>query len=280
MPALLYLFAGRKMNDLLAQYLEAAKTAEEKLNRLREFLQLTILKIMYDRGILAHLAFVGGTALRIIFNLRRFSEDMNFLLIERKTHNFPKIVSSIENDLGLYGLHAQFTMKSERTAQNVFFKFSGLLKETGLSALSSQNISIKLEIDINPPLGASIESTLVNRLYVLNLRHFDLPSSFATKLCACFFRKYIKGRDFYDLLWYLTKNVRPNIPLFNNAVKQIKGEDLGLNEEKIKEFILGRIREIDFALVVKDAEKFLEDKAELKLLNSATISQGVEQVFR
>jgi hypothetical protein len=148
-----------------------------------------------------------------------------------------------------------------------------------LSALSSQNISIKLEIDTNPPLGGSIESTLVNRLYVLNLRHFDLPSSFATKLCACFFRKYIKGRDFYDLVWYLSKNIRPNILLFNNAVKQVKGEDLGLNDQNIKEFILRRIEEIDFALVANDVEQFLEDKSELKLLNLATISQGVEQVF-
>jgi predicted nucleotidyltransferase component of viral defense system len=267
------------MIDLLRQYLNGSKTPEEKLNRMREFLQVTILKIMYDRGSLAHLAFVGGTALRIIFNLRRFSEDLDFSLIERKPYDFPKIVSAIENDLELNGLHAQTTVRSVRTVQNVFFKFSGLLKEMRLSALSSQNISIKLEIDTNPPLGGSIESTLVNRLYVLNLRHFDLPSSFATKLCACFFRKYIKGRDFYDLVWYLSKNIRPNILLFNNAVKQVKGEDLGLNDQNIKEFILRRIEEIDFALVANDVEQFLEDKSELKLLNLATISQGVEQVF-
>ena len=115
--------------------------------------------------------------------------------------------------------------KSERNVHSSFLKFSGLLKELGISSLRDQKISIKIEIDTLPPQGGDIVTTLVNRTYMFSVTHFDLSSMYATKFHACFYRKFTKGRDFYDFIWYLTKKVKPNYTLLNNAIKQTQKKD-------------------------------------------------------
>ena len=266
------------MIEILKQQLKSDMPNEEKINRVREVLQLTVLKIMYDKGYFKNLAFCGGTALRVLFDLRRFSEDLDFSLIDKKGYDFLQVNSKIENELKLYGLDAQTKVKENKTVQSAFLKFPMLLKELGLSELSSQKLSIKIEIDSNPPEGWRAQTTLVNKVYMLNITHFDLPSLYATKLHACFFRRYIKGRDFYDLVWYLGKKIQPNYILLNNAIKQTHGHDLKLSEENFKEFLLERLGKIDFKFVKKDVERFLEDRNELKLLDFEDIRSSLEGI--
>lgn len=266
------------MIDVLKQHLNAAMSAEEKLNRIREILQLTVLKIMYDKGYFNKLAFVGGTALRVFFNLRRFSEDLDFSLVDKEGYRFPEINSQIERELRLYGLNVESKPKEEGAMHSSFLKFSGLMKDLGISNLAQQKLSIKIEIDSDPPAGWHLVTTLVNNVYMLNLVHFDLPSLYASKLHACFFRKYTKGRDFYDLVWYIAKKITPNYTLLNNAIKQTQGYDLHLNEGNFKQFILERLKKVDFSAVKKDVERFLEDKSELKLLEPEVIKNSIEAV--
>lgn len=268
------------MIDFLKQQVAPERSNEAKMNRLREVLQLVMLKALQDKGYFKNIAFVGGTALRILYNMRRFSEDLDFSVIDKKKYNFSEIISKLKYEIELSGLKLETRPKAEKTVQSSMLRFPGLLKEMGISGLENQKLSIKLEVDSNPPSGWQIEDTIVNNIYILNITHFDLPSLYATKIHACFFRKYAKGRDFYDLVWYLGKRIKPNYELLNNAIKQTEGESPKLREENIKDFLLSRLDNIDFRNVKKDVEKFLEDKNEINLLEKTVISKNVNDIFK
>jgi len=268
------------MIDILKQQLRNDMPTETKLNISREFLQLLCLKILYDKGLLGRLAFVGGTALRVIFDLRRFSEDLDFSLIQEEDYNFTKINAELVRGFNLYGFKTESKPKKEGTNVNgTFLKFSGLLKELGLSPLANQVLSIKVEVDARPPEGGNVISTFVNKVYPITVTHYDLPSMLAAKLHACFYRKYTKGRDFYDFIWYLGKKVKPNITLLNNAITQTQGENPRIDENNLKDFLLKNINKIDLPLVKKDVERFLEDKTELRLFDMKAIEQSIELVY-
>lgn len=266
------------MIELLKQQFNLGMPEEEKINRVREFLQIAVLKIIYDKGYFNNLAFIGGTALRFLFNLKRFSEDLDFSLIKKKDYNFLKVNSQIEHDLNLYGLQVETKINQDRTVQNTFLKFKGLLKALGLSALDEQKLSIKIEVDSNPPKGWHLETSLFNRIYLLNLTHFNLPSLYATKLHACFYRKYAKGRDFYDLVWYIGKKIEPNYLLLNNAIKQTENINPKLNEKNFKQFLLDKLAKVDFLAIKRDVERFLEDRVELRLLDFKAIKNSLNYI--
>ena len=268
------------MIDFLKQQVASAGSSEAKANKLREILQLMILKILQDKGYFENIAFVGGTALRILYNIRRFSEDLDFSVINKDKYDFKEIISKLKHELKLLGLQIEAKTKIDKTVQSSMLGFPGLLKELGISQLKDQKISIKLEADSSPPEGWQIEETIINNIYVLNITHLNLPSLYATKMHACFFRKYAKGRDFYDLVWYLGKRIQPNYNLLNNAIKQTEGTDPGINKENITDFLLKRLNNVDFKNIKKDVERFLEDKNELKLLDKDIIAKNISVVFK
>jgi len=267
------------MIEFLQQQLSSENNDEKKGNRLREALQLLCLKILHDKGYLTKIAFVGGTVLRVIYDLRRFSEDLDFSVVEKSGYEFSEMISTVEREFGLSGLEIKAKNRINKTVQGSMLKFPSLLKKMGLSPLESQNLSIELEVDSNPPQGWHIETSLVTKTYVLNIMHPDLPSLYATKLHACFFRKYLKGRDFYDLVWYLGKKIKPNYLLLNRAIEQTQGKSAGLNESTIKDFLISRVKKIDFDAAKKDVERFLEDKTELKLLDKSLVLKSITGVF-
>lgn len=268
------------MTEVFKQLFTANMSEEEKLNRMREMLQIICMKIMHDKNFFNNLAFVGGTALRILFDLRRFSEDLDFSLINKEGYDFSKINAELLKELKLFGLNVEAKSQEERNAHSMMLKFSGLLKAVGLSPLESQKFSVKIEIDTNPPKGGNIQNKYVSKVYTFNVVHFDLPSMYATKLHACFYRKYLKGRDFYDLIWYLSKRIQPNYLLLNNAITQTQGVDLKLNESNFKEFLLERIEKVDFEEAKKDVERFLEDKTELNLLEPKAVKGAIASVYQ
>ena len=267
------------MIDILKQQITQGMSIEEKSNKTRELLQIIILKIIYDKDFFKNIVFTGGTALRVVFGVKRFSEDLDFSLAKKEGYNFLEINSVIAGNLKLYGFNVEAKSKTNSNVHSVMFKFPGLLKVLGISNLESQKISIKLEIDSNPPEGGHTSDTVINNIYMFNVVHFDLASMFATKLHACFYRKFIKGRDFYDFLWYVSKNTKPNYKLFNNAVIQTENEDPKVNQHNFKKYLVDNIQRIDFDLVKKDVERFLEDKSELKLLNLKTIQNSIESLY-
>jgi len=267
------------MIDILKQQISQGMSTEEKSNKTRELLQIIILKIIYDKDFFKNIVFTGGTALRVVFGVKRFSEDLDFSLAKREGYNFLNVSLAIANELKLYGLNIEAKPKTNSNVHSVMFKFPGLLKTLGISNLESQKISIKLEIDSNPPKGGYISDTVINKVYMFNVAHFDLASMFATKLHACFYRKFTKGRDFYDFLWYVSKKTKPNYILLNNAVIQTENKNPEVSERNFRKYLLDHIQQINFDFVKKDVERFLEDKSELKLLNLKTIQNIIKSAY-
>jgi hypothetical protein len=259
------------MLDLIKQSIERIPDSETKIHLTREFLQLLILKIIYERDYFKNLAFVGGTALRFLYGLRRFSEDLDFSLINKTGYKFDGFLEKIAYELGKYGLSIEMKKSLKEPVQAAMVKFKDILYLLGLSRQKEQRLSIRLEIDSNPPGGWKTELSLITRHFVFTVLHFDISSLYATKIHACFFRKYIKGRDFYDLIWYLGKKITPNFELLNNALKQTEKRRVDLNAENFNDFLRERLAKIDFAKVRKDVERFIEDKNELKLLEKDAI---------
>lgn len=263
------------MIDVLRQQFTDSMTPEEKVHRTREFLQLMALKSLHDQNAFENLAFVGGTALRIVFDARRYSEDLDFSLVSAEGYAFDDLAAGLLRHFELNNIAAACRQKTDRAVHAASLKFPGLLKELGLSAHASQVLSIKLEVDRRPPKGWNTSETLLNRTFLFSVRHFDLPSLFASKLHACLFRGYVKGRDFYDLAWYLGRKVSPNLGLLNEAIRQTEGKDPGLDPGSAKAFLLDRLSVVDFSVAVKDVRRFIIDDAELRLIDKALLASLV-----
>lgn len=151
---------------------------------------------------------------------------------------------------------------------SAFVRFPGLLYEFGLSPHQTEKLAIKIEIDTSPPVGATLQTTVINRHFLVALQHHDLTSLMAGKLHAILSRSYAKGRDIYDLLWYLSRlePTDPNITLLRNALIQTNWHGAQVTTETWKSVIDIRLREVNFAEIVADVGPFLESPEERTLL--------------
>lgn len=268
------------MLDIIKKQIDIGAGKEEQANQTREALQILILKIIYDLGYFKHLVFTGGTALRIIYGLKRYSEDLDFSLVHKKDFSFKQFCDELVKELSKnYGLKVAHKARDERAVYAMDLRFDAVLFGLGLSPHQSQKLYIKIEIDSNPPKGGAVALSLVSRSFVFTITHFDLPSLFATKLHACFFRKYTKGRDVYDLIWYLGKDIMPNFENLNNAIKQTQKQGVAVTRENLKEILLKHINDIDFSAARRDVERFLIDKEELKLFDKGILQKALESKF-
>lgn len=239
-------------------------TVNDKYNYLRELLQLTILKKIDTAGYFQKIAFVGGTALRILFDLNRFSEALDFSLIDPINFDFTKFVDKLMYELKLDSLVVEQKTKLNRAVCSIQLKFKNILFDTGLSPHKDAVIMIKLEIDCNPPAGYNTELSLIQKGDMIAVNHFDLPSLFAGKLHAILQRKYTKGRDYYDFLWYQGRGIKPNLTLLNNALTQTMGSNQNIDNRSLEELLRKRFNETDYTVVKRDLEAFLSDPQELR----------------
>ncbi len=251
----------------------ALQIAEEasgrgKENVLREYLQAHVLRSITEVGGFEKIAFLGGTALRFLYDLRRYSEDLDFSLERETGYDFKSILETIVSDLQKANFEVTFHPSLDKTVQSAFLRFPGLLYEVGLSPHQNEKLSIKLEIDTNPPEGSDTETTILNRYFLLSLWHYDLPSLMAGKVHAFITRDYTKGRDVYDLLWYRTQTppIEPNIPLLKNALDQTGWSDPTLSEMNWKDLVKRHLGELDWHEVRSDVQNFLENPQERELL--------------
>ena len=244
----------------------------DKLNLLREYVQAMVLRSLHESEAFVNLSFVGGTALRFVHNLPRFSEDLDFSLENSSGYKPEEWMKKVKNDLKMEGFNAAVSWNDRTTVHKSWVKVAGLLKDAGLSDMADQNMSIKLEIDVKPPQGSVSETGIVNRHAMLSLRYYDLSSLMAGKVHALITRKYAKGRDWYDLLWYRGKRppVVPNIEQLQNALDQTQGEGV-FNAQNWKEDIVKRMKTLDCASLVKDVGIFLERPEDAALLTEDNI---------
>lgn len=257
------------MKDYIKEIVDKKLSYNDNKNRIREYLQKYLLYILYKKKIYKNLVFCGGTALRFLYKTRRFSEDLDFSLSYRpENYNFESILKIIKEEFRLSGYDLEIKYSARKNVHNAFLKFSGLLFEYGLTSHKDEKLSIKIEIDINPPSGGGVEVTLYQSVFMLYILHYDLPSLFAGKLHALLCREYTKGRDWYDLLWYLTnfKGLEPNFIMLNNAIRQTSKKFLEITNQNWKIKLGEVIDTFNVEKIKDDVYRFLENYSEIELL--------------
>jgi len=250
-------------------------TAEDEEHALKEILQEIALYGLANSDFFKEAIFHGGTALRIIYGLPRFSEDLDFLL-KNPNPNFKwePYIDAISATCKQYGVHPEIIDKSRvsNTVKKMFLKDNSIGKMINLSFVRypEKKLAIKFEIDTNPPLGSNLEIKFLEFPLDYSIVTQDLGSSFAGKCHALLCREYIKGRDWYDFSWYVTKKVVPNFIFLSNALYQqgpwAQQENI-LTPEWFIETMQQKIKSIDWNKTSSDVSTFLNmpDKKALAL---------------
>lgn len=261
------------MKDYALQLAAARSGHNEKLNFLREYLQAYILRILFEDGFFDSAAFVGGTALRFLYRIPRFSEDLDFSAVGEKPYPFAAGMERLKRELEVSGYDVSARINDRRTVRYGLIGFGGIMFEAGISPHPRQKLSIKVEIDTRPPAGAKTAVRIGGLHFPLAYRAHDLPSLFAGKLCALLCRRYTKGRDFFDLGWYLSRwpDLSPNFELLRNGLRQAGTGEPFPAEADWRNRIAGVVEQADWAEVRRDAAPFLERPADLKIFTRENI---------
>jgi len=272
--------AGRKGKWSVKQealaLLVAENDAGKKLNLLREYLQASVLRSLHESEAFSNLSFVGGTALRFLFGLPRFSEDLDFSLESGSGYDLAKWMAKVERDLRFGGFEPSVSVKAGKIVQTAWVRLEGLLKETGLAALPAQKLSIKIAIDTRPPAGATTESRVLNRFFLMGIRHHSLPCLMSGKIRALLTRQYPKGRDWYDLLWYRTRvpAILPDLPFLQASLDQ-GAEGRTMKAEAWADILEAKALKTDWKALVRDVGPFLERPAERELLQPDLLIKSI-----
>lgn len=269
------------MKENLILNAQKGKTSLEQMHLLRNELQHLVLQELDRKQGFEQIAFLGGTALRILYGLDRFSEDLDFSTSKNyhKKFELQPLVHAVSESIKSFGVNCEISkLKNNKAVNSCFFNFPNLLYQTNKHFDKEQKLSIKFDIDSNPPQGATeiISPVVSTRLY--KIRHYDLPSLFAGKLHALLYRSYTKGRDYFDFLWYAAKKTRPNFTLLQNAIFQTQKEKIELSPEKLKMMLQKRFRETNFESVKKDVAPFLFDAQSEALLTLDIFLNAADQI--
>lgn len=251
------------------------------LDKLREILQQVALLGLSRAKFFEKAAFYGGTALRILYGLDRFSEDLDFTLLARNPRfDFDPYLESMRQEIVSFGFDLSVEIKEKTKETGIV---SAFLKTNTLQLLLSmgkksghpdQKLTIKLEIDVDPPLGFRTEPKLVPEpvpFYVLTLQPSDL---FAGKMHAVLFRNWknrVKGRDWYDLIWYIKNGIPLNLAHLEERMKQLShfSEESPLTPKLFFQLLNEKIEKINWSLAADDVRAFVPDPKLLDLWSAA-----------
>jgi predicted nucleotidyltransferase component of viral defense system len=261
------------MKDIIQKRLEKynPKSSTEELNALKEITQEVVLYSLYKAGFFQNACFLGGTSLRILHGLDRFSEDLDFSLWKKdQEFSLDDYLEKAMVYMNAYGYDLSFDKKdlSDKAVQGRFLKDDSIKNVLTFKHIQDarSKIKIKIEIDTNPPVGADKTVEYVKFPMDFPVAAHDLKSCMSGKVHALLCRPYVKGRDWYDLLWYISEEVRPNLLFLKNALLQLgpwENTEIELDEKFIKEELQKKITSIDWKETKLDVRKFLKpEKAE------------------
>jgi len=271
------------MNDNIKFMLEKKYkivTSEDQKNALQEIIQEIILMGLSRSDFFKHAAFYGGTALRVLHGLDRFSEDLDFTALHQSFTGIKQYRKKIELALESYGFEFEFIEKPKRynaPIDSAFIKGNTIVNLLKIGFLYNQHkdekTKIKLEVDTQPALGFDLDTKLHTQPEPFYIHALDLPSLFAGKLHAILFRQQrinIKGRDWYDLSWYLSKGIKYNFSYLKNKIDQTllninyKPNDLNtITPVTIKKSLLNRLDKLHIDDAKKDVRRFIRNPSML-----------------
>lgn len=283
----------RTIEELLKRY--SPSSLEETKSALREIMQSMILLGLSKADFFSKASFYGGTALRIFYGLNRYSEDLDFTLNEKnEDFTLDPYLESIKT-VGLsYGLDFEVSSKSKKIKTPIESAFCKLntyqtfihlrMKEDILNILHKDEVlKVKFEVDCNPSLGFQTQSKWIDLPEFASVAVLDEESLFAGKIHAILTRNYknhVKGRDYYDFLFYIQRRIKPNMSYLKNKLIEtgkIKEED-HFDMSILKEMLKERFNTIDYKQVKEDASRFLFHQEDLSFYSSEFFKAMVEKM--
>lgn len=249
------------------------KTDIEEQQAIREITQEIVLAALGRSDFFKHALFQGGTCLRIFYGLNRFSEDMDFILqqpaadFQLKNH-----LRNLTHELSAYGYDIEISdrSKTDSAIKSAFIKDNSLVKVINLHNSTGQTakIKIKLEIDTNPPTGSGHELKYLDFPFVSAVAIQDKPSLFAGKLHALLCRDYVKGRDWYDFIWYTSQDININFEFLSSAINQLgpwKNQGIKINKDWVLSELERKIIALDWNRAKEDVRRFLPTREQSSL---------------
>lgn len=257
------------MKDIIQQKLDFynSESPEAELNALKEITQEIALYSLFKAGFFQNACFLGGTSLRILHGLDRFSEDLDFSLWKPdKNFSLEPFLHKATIYMNAYGYDLSISPREleDKAVQSRFIKDDSIKNILIFKHVQDTRakIKIKIEIDTEPPEGANKVVEYVDFPIDFPVSAYDLSSLMSGKLHALLCRSYVKGRDWYDFLWYVSKGIEPNLTFFKNALFQLgpwKGQELHIDEVFIRRELSKKIRSLDWKDVALDVRKFLNE---------------------
>lgn len=245
-------------------------------NALQEILQEIVLLGLWRSKFFEHAAFYGGTALRILYGLDRFSEDLDFSLLRvNKDFQLNKYLAALEKEVRAFGFEADIKLKNKSivsAVQSAFLKTDtagALLTITSDEAISSsvpsgKLLRIKLEVDTEPPPAFETETKYLLHPIPFGVRTYTLPDLFAGKMHAILCRKWknrVKGRDWYDLVWYAANYPQLRLRHLEERLRQSGHwrEKEVIGQDGLKGMLTKAIETLDVEQAKRDVRPFITD---------------------
>lgn len=267
---------------MIREWLEEYKPAnhEEAENALREIMQEIALAGLQRSGFFEKAAFYGGTALRIFYGVKRFSEDLDFSLLEANPDfQLQPYLDGMLDEFKALGIDVTVKekLKSRQTAvDSAFLKTGTEWKELILKGIIPQekirmrpDIRIKLEVDTHPPLGFATEEKLLLRPFSFYTKCFVAPDLFAGKMHALLFRKWkdrVKGRDWFDMEWYIRNNIPLHLEHFViRSAQSGDWEKQTMSSDEFTQLLVDRISQVSIDDIRKDIVRFIPDDKPLEI---------------
>ncbi|MBT3582991.1 nucleotidyl transferase AbiEii/AbiGii toxin family protein [Candidatus Woesearchaeota archaeon] len=266
---------------------------EEILSALREIMQEITLAGLSRTDFFEKVACYGGTALRIFYGLDRYSEDLDFSLLKPDSNfSIEPYFKAVLDEFKSLGLTVSIKGK-EKTKQtaidSAFLKaetiwqeivLEDIIKETGVR--SNKTLKIKIEVDRQPPLNFKTEEKLLLRPFSFYVKCFAKPSLFAGKMHALLFRNWknrVKGRDWYDLEWYVKKGIPLDVNHFLARAKDTNDwQDDSISNEQIIELLDAKIKSVSFSSIKEDVVRFIQNDDVLKIWSPEYFKDLIEKI--
>lgn len=263
-----------KASNIIIQRLKEYKVESkiEELSAIKEIFQELALFSLARADFFSHGVFLGGTCLRIVHGVSRFSEDLDFSYFAQgqKIFSWDKYFSELKKEFLSHGLQIQLIDRSKATSniKKAFLKDTSFGKILSLqfqyTRFDPQVVNIKFEIDLNPPGSGIIENKIVNFPYSFPIACFDLSTLFAGKINAILTRGYDKGRDWFDFIWYISKKTPINLKYLQNSLAQFNYTALPIHQpitlSWVKNEMLNKIQSTFWVDVIEDVRPLLKKK--------------------
>lgn len=270
---------SRVIEEMLKSYSPQSKSDYE--GAIQEIMQEITLMGLWRAKFFERAAFYGGTSLRILYGLDRFSEDLDFSLLRPDPHfNLSPFLNAVEEELQISGLKVTVDHRIQhptKTIQSAFLKTGtletfiriGLDEQLKKHVQSNEVIKLKIEVDVDPPPQFDTEIRYLTRPFPFSVRSYALGDLFAGKMHALLCRPYkvrVKGRDWYDFIWYVSKKCHLNLTHLEMRMRQSGHYEktIPLSPQRFLAFMEEKIMKLDLRAAQEDIKRFIRSPREVE----------------